>query len=215
MYLGRIVAMGMSSSGAAVAAYRVSSRSFPNREAREKDGTISIMPTAGNEGDLAKNPYIAYNCLRIAGDWAVASNGSHTDPITEKLLSGMNARDAVAVSLLALDYEKDDYDTPRIAALANRSEPVGLLGIVRKDALLVKEFHLRPGTVHYVATYEINAPLDVNRDESFVADSAAAACSHVLTGGKFADFERPVTAAAAMAGDGGFQLATANAEPSN
>lgn len=33
MYLGRIVAIGMTPQGKAAAMYRVSSRSFPNREA--------------------------------------------------------------------------------------------------------------------------------------------------------------------------------------
>ena len=35
MYLGRIVAAGLTKDGRAVAMYRVSSRSFPNREARK------------------------------------------------------------------------------------------------------------------------------------------------------------------------------------
>jgi IMP cyclohydrolase len=96
MYVGRIVAVGMTRAGKAAAMYRVSSRSFPNREARLINGVVSIMPKAGFEDDLAKNPYIAYNCLRITGDIAVASNGSHTDPITEKISAGMSVRDAVA-----------------------------------------------------------------------------------------------------------------------
>jgi len=42
---------------------------------------------------------------------AVVGNGSHVDPIAELEL-GYPARDALATPLLALDFEKDDYDTP-------------------------------------------------------------------------------------------------------
>ena len=76
MYIGRIVAFGMTKDGRPCAMYRVSSRSFPNRRAVENNGNIAIIPREGAEGDLAKNPYISYNCLRIAGEWAVATNGS-------------------------------------------------------------------------------------------------------------------------------------------
>ena len=75
MYLGRIVAIGMTRSGKTAAMYRVSSRSFPNREAVEINGQISILPRAGFESDLRKNPYISDNCVRIAGEWAVTSRG--------------------------------------------------------------------------------------------------------------------------------------------
>ena len=47
MYLGRIVAIGMTPAGKAAAMYRVSSRSFPNREAVLNNNQISIMPRAG------------------------------------------------------------------------------------------------------------------------------------------------------------------------
>ena len=112
MYIGRIVAFGMTKENKVCAMYRVSSRSFPNRQAVENNGKIAIVPRAGAESDLAKNPYISYNCLRIAGEWAIATNGSQTDPITEKIAMGMPVRDAIALGLLAMDYEKDSRDTP-------------------------------------------------------------------------------------------------------
>lgn len=208
MYIGRIVAIGMTAQGNAVAMYRVSSRSFPNREAVKKGDTVSIMPRAGCEGDLKKNPYIAYNCIRLAGDQAVAGNGSHTDPIAEKIAAGMSPRDAIALGLLAMDYEKDDYSTPRIVAVVGHRSAVGFLGIVRKDALLVREFALEAGQAYYVATYEKNTPGRHQLDAGFNADTAAAACAHVISGGIFAEFEHPVTAAAALAADHGFELAT-------
>ena len=84
MYLGRIVAVGRTREGRNTVMYRVSSRSFPNREAVKINDRVSILPRAGFEDDLKKNPYITYNCLLFAGDYAVASNGSQTDPIAEK-----------------------------------------------------------------------------------------------------------------------------------
>ena len=116
MYLGRIVAIGMTPAGKAAAMYRVSSRSFPNREAVLIGNQVAILPRAGFEADLRKNPYISYNCIRLAGEWAVATNGSQTDPIVEKIAMGIPPRDAISLGLLAMDYEKDSLDTPRIVA---------------------------------------------------------------------------------------------------
>jgi IMP cyclohydrolase len=209
MYIGRIVAIGMTPQGNAAVMYRVSSRSFPNREAVKKGETVSIMPRAGFETDLKKSPYIAYNCVRIAGSCAVASNGSHTDPIAEKIASGMSPRDAIALGLLAMDYEKDDYNTPRIIAVVNRQAPAGFLGVIRKDALLVREFTLEAGKAYYISTYEKNAPCRSQIDAGFAADAAAAACEYVIKGGVFADFEHPVTAAAAVSSGNSFEIATA------
>ena len=52
MYLGRIVAIGMTKSGKAGAFYRVSSRSFPNRQAVLQGDKVAILPRPGFEGDL-------------------------------------------------------------------------------------------------------------------------------------------------------------------
>ena len=102
MYVGRIVAVGRSKAGNLAAMYRVSSRSFPNRETRMIGDKVAVMPKSGYEDDLSKSPYIAYNCIRLAGDCAVVSNGSHTDPIAKKIQTGCSIRDAIALSLLAL-----------------------------------------------------------------------------------------------------------------
>jgi IMP cyclohydrolase len=207
MYIGRIVAVGMTPGNKAAAMYRVSSRSFPNREARINEKTVSIMPRKGFEDDLNKSPYIAYNCIKLAGDCAIATNGSHTDPITEKIASGMSVRDSLTLSLLAMDYEKDSYDTPRIAAVADRKKSTGFLGIVRKDAIIVREFELKPGIAFYVATYEKNTPSNHCVDELFDASSAKDACEFVVGKGVFSDFEHPVTSAAAVAADDSFEIA--------
>ncbi len=204
MYLGRIVAAGMSSSGLVSVLYRVSSRSFPNREAKLLEKGVAIVPKPGFEKDIFVNPYIAYNCLRMAGDWAVATNGSQTDPIAEKIASGMSPRDAFAISMLALDYEKDSYNTPRISAAANGRLKRIVLGIVRKDCLQIAEFDCVPGKLLYVSTYEHNSVGEEHSDRAFAAASAADACSHIMSGGVFAKFTNPVTAAAAVFKDGNF-----------
>lgn len=212
MYVGRIVAAGVSAEGRAGVMYRVSSRSFPNREARLAGAQVSIMPKAGFESDLQKNPYIAYNCIRLAGDVALATNGSHTDPIIEKIATGMSVRDAMTLGLMAMDYEKDSYNTPRIAAAVNLKTKTSFLGIVRKDAVIVREFEFKPGTVYYVCTYERNAPCENYKDEAFSFGTAADACKYVFSKGAFAELENPVcsTVAFASASGNGFEFAALN-----
>jgi IMP cyclohydrolase len=141
LYVGRFVTIGKTN-GRLWAGYRVSSRSFPNRYAMKLgDDTVAIMPK--DVKDLEKSPYISYNCLKVLPAVAVVSNGSHTDAIFEKIASGYPARDALALSLLAMDYEKDSLNTPRIAAVVSRHE--AFLGIVTKDGLNVSTFPLHEG----------------------------------------------------------------------
>jgi IMP cyclohydrolase len=126
MYVGRFIVIAPQ-----VGAYRVSSRSFPNRRAIERNGTVTVGPT--EDAEETDNPYISYNCVRLTERGAVLGNGSHVDPIAEKLALGYPARDALAEPLLALDFEKDDYDTPRIAGI------VGLEGDATADADAVRD----------------------------------------------------------------------------
>src|SRR5512138_1693454 len=81
MYVGRIVAVGKTKAGQLAAMYRVSSRSFPNRQTKVIGGAIAVIPKEGCESDLDQNPYIAYNCLRVVSRYAVVGNGAHVDPI--------------------------------------------------------------------------------------------------------------------------------------
>ena len=205
MYVGRILAVGRTQAGANAVMYRVSSRSFPNRMAVDAGGALAIVPRPGFEGDIHKNPYIAYNALRIAGDWAIATNGSHTDPIAEKVAGGAPVRDAIALVLLTLDYERDALDTPRIAAAVPRAGDSAWLAIVRRDALVVKEVPLAAGAACYIATYEANDIRDAQTSD-FDADDAEHAARFAIGGGSFAQLENPVTSAAALAGSDGFTL---------
>ncbi|WP_049928894.1 IMP cyclohydrolase [Halopiger goleimassiliensis] len=196
MYVGRFVIVGPD-----VGAYRVSSRSFPNREISARDEALTVGPTA--DASETDNPYVSYNCLRIVetptGETAAFGNGSHVDPIAEKLELGYPARDALAESLLALDYEKDDYDTPRIAATIG-ADGEALIGTVRKDALLVETVD----EPTLVATYEKNAP----EAFAFAADDAAEAASEAYG----LEFEHAVCAAGVARTDDGFETAVENGE---
>jgi IMP cyclohydrolase len=207
MYIGRIVSVALTGDGRLAAIYRVSSRSFPNRTAVVGDCKVSIVPKPGFESDVFKNPYIAYNCVRIVcnGETAVVTNGSQTDVIADKLETGMPVRDALVLSSLIMDYEKDAYNTPRISAVADKRKGECWLAVVRHDGVQVERLTLEPGKIQYVATYEENSIRDAYSD-LFPAQTAEAACDFILGQGVFAERDHPVTAVAAIADGHGFAL---------
>ncbi|HOV32442.1 MAG TPA: IMP cyclohydrolase [Candidatus Hydrogenedens sp.] len=211
MYVGRIISIAQTEDGRLCAMYRVSSRSFPNRQAVLGNNKVTIIPTAGYEEDIQKNPYISYNCLKtvLDGEVAVLSNGSHTDPIAEKIIYGMPTRDAIALTLMTLDFEKDDYATPRIAAVIDKAESSGWLGIVRSDGLEVCRMDLKPGRFFYVATYEENF-ISPCHSGVFPANTADEASAFILGGGVFSERTYPITAVSAMATEEGFDISIQN-----
>jgi IMP cyclohydrolase len=190
MYVGRFVIVGPD-----VAAYRVSSRSFPNRQAIDRDGTITIAPTA--DAPESDNPYISYNAVRETDRGIVLGNGSHADPIAEKLELGYPARDALAEPLLALDYEKDDYDTPRIAGIVG-DDGTAYIGTVRRDALIVEQVD----EPTLVATYEKDSP------EAF--DFAATDAQSAAREAYDLDLEHEVCAVGIARTDDGYETAIVN-----
>jgi len=212
MYIGRIVCVALTADGRLCASYRVSSRSFPNRTAVIKPDKVSIIPKPGFETDVHKNPYIAYNCTRIVcdGKVAVVTNGSQTDSIAEKIAMGMPPRDALALSSLILDFEKDDFNTPRVSAVADVREGSGWLATVRHDGLEVRRMPLALGRFFYVATYEENT-VSEQFGGCYEASDAGSACDFILGKGVFAQREKPVTAVAAIVSGGGFELAAKDA----
>ncbi|WP_304124040.1 IMP cyclohydrolase [Methanosphaera cuniculi] len=201
-YLGRIVSVGSNDDGA-YASYRVSSRSFPNRKSILNEDKIAIVPTEGSEEDIYKNIYISYNCIDIINDICVVTNGSHTDIIAGKIREGMNMRDALALSLLAMDYEKDDYNTPRIAGVM-RADGVGYIGIITVNGIEVKK--VNPGEAFYISVYEHDTPREVEYDVSNAVD----ATNYIFDQGVFKDFTHPVTSCAAFAQDGMWTVAYKN-----
>lgn len=213
MYIGRVVMVARTPDGALCGVYRVSSRSFPNRTAVVGEGKVSVVPKPGHETDVQKNPYIAYNCVRIVQDGAVAvvTNGSHTDPIAEKVAMGMPVRDALVLSSLALDYEKDQYNTPRISAVVDLRDGSGWLATVREDGLEVRKMALEPGRFYYVATYEENTITEI-QSGAFTGRSAEEACEFILHQGVFAKRTNPVTGVAAVRNGDVFELAARDFE---
>ena len=199
--MGRIVAIGRSKERS-FAAYRVSSRSFPNRRAEVRGRSILVSPL--DPADLARNPYIAYNCIRIGEATAVVANGTQADMIMERIEDGGKPLDALAISLVAYGYERDELDTPRIAGAVRGNR--AWLGIARKDELRVQQFRLDEDQALMVATYEKTNFEDVSMSAWDVAGIARKAYD--------LSFERPVCAAAALAcsaePNGGFILAAYN-----
>lgn len=196
--MGRIVAIGQSG-GKSWVGYRVSSRAFPNRRATLRGDRILVSPL--DPGDMVKNPYISYDCIRVGEDVAVVANGTQADMIFEKIVDGMKPMDAIALSLIAYGYERDELDTPRIAGAV--SAGVGWLGIAQKDEVRTTRFSLEGG-VYMVATYEKIGfeSIDIEAEDAFGISRAMFDLS----------FERPVCSAAAFQGDSGFELAVYNPE---
>ncbi|WP_321423279.1 IMP cyclohydrolase [uncultured Methanobacterium sp.] len=197
MYLGRILAVGSNKTGNFVA-YRVSSRSFPNRMTSTFPERVAVVPKEGFEKDVFVSPYIAYNCIRLVDDVAVVSNGSHTDVIAEKIASGMSIRDSLTLSLMTMDYEKDDFNTPRIAG-ATTLDGDSYIGIVTHEKVQVEK--VPKGESSYIATYEHIQPNKVE----FTAGNVTEAAQFIMDGGKFAEFTNPVTSAAAF-GENSWEL---------
>ena len=210
MYVGRIVAVGRTKAGRAAGLYRVSSRSFPNRRAIVEKAKASILPKEGFEGTVLESAFITYDCARIVGSIAIVSNGSHTNPIAEKIESGMPIRDAIAMTLLAMDYEHDSLNTPRIAGVIEAGAKSGWLGVVRKDGIEVAEVLLEAGEVCYLATYEINR-IDPARKDRFDIASARDGAEHIIRCGAFAALEKPIVSVCAIEAEGGFELSDAMA----
>ena len=196
VYTGRILSSGMNKDGKPFVAYRVSSRSFPNRQCLKYDDRAAIVPKEGFEKDIYKNAYIAYNSICIVDDVAIVSNGSQTDVIADKIGVGMNIRDAIAYSLLTMDYEKDDYNTPRSAAAVTSSgkedEYECYIGIVNDRKILVE--HVPFGKAAFISTYGSQAPDLVE----FEAQSATDSAKFIFGEGTFANYEKPVTSCAAV-----------------
>ncbi len=115
-------------------------------------------------------------------------------------MTGRLPLDAIALSLVAYGYERDELDTPRLAGAVRGSK--AWLGIAMKGEFRFKEIPLKDNDAFMVATYEKTGfePVAV----SGIDASAVAKAAYDLP------FERPVCSAAAFQGDEGFELAVYN-----
>ena len=201
MYIGRFVVLGKILGGAWYLGYRVSSRSFPNRVIRTAADRAIVLPTA--DAPASDNPYISYNCLRRCDDTVVVANGSHVDPIIDKISLGYPLRDALAASMLALDYEHDQYNTPRIAAAVDSAADQGFLAIVADDRLTVRRMVVEPGSAALVATYGLTDPSPIDLPGSSVQELCDAVYSSA--------YEHPVAALVALLDGQELHMAARNA----
>ena len=105
-------------------------------------------------------------------------------------------RDAMAYSLLTMDYEKDDYNTPRIAAVvsssADEDEYDCYIGIVNDKKILVEQVPY--GKAAFISTYGSQ----VHDFVEFEAKTSADAAKFIFDEGTFANYEKPVTSSAAV-----------------
>ncbi len=193
--------VGRAMDGRLLAAYRVSSRSFPNRDAVKLGHSVQIVPRSQSPDAVSDSPYIAYECIVWNERFAVVSNGSHTRPIFERLKAGDTPRDAMLHVLAGLDREFDQHDTPRICGLFDVETDTTWLGSVTATALAIMPVVVQPGRLHYIATYGFPLPSSEQSDELPGAIEAPALCRHVIESPLFATFENPICAAAAIAGD--------------
>lgn len=197
MYIGRYVVIGKTLEGAWYLGYRVSSRSFPNRRIVAAGDRAVVLPT--DDAPPSDNPYITYNCLRRHGDVTVVANGSHADPVIDKVSLGYPLRDALALSLLAMDYEHDEYSTPRIAGGVDAAGDAAYLAIVGEDRLMVRRVAPPPGDAFLVATYELNYPTPTTLKGETADDLAEALLQ--------SEYEHPVASLAATITADGLHLA--------
>jgi len=201
LYIGRFVVLGKTINGEWYLGYRVSSRSFPNRRILAQTGKAVVLPT--EDAPKSDNPYISYNCLRSHQTVTVVANGSHIDPIIDKVEIGYGLRDAMILSLFALDYEHDQYNTPRIAAGLDLATNQGYMGIVAEDKLLVQRVKVAPGEAFLIATYELTSPTKI----SLSGNSPEELCTALFT----SEYEHPVAAVVTMPARSGGPIATHSA----
>ncbi len=182
MYAGRIIAIGKTDKP--FLAYRVSSRSFPNRIIKlVSEKKTAVIPL--DSADLEKNPFISYNCLTILDEITIVSNGTQIEQVEMLLKNGLEIKKAIAMSLLVNDYEHDGHFTPRILGAVNGD--IGYLGIVSKDEISVKEFPLKENSCRIVSTNTFNTLKD---DEyKYYGESAEEITDYIINGDFFSELE--------------------------
>ena len=189
MYVGRIIIVGKTDKP--FVAYRVSSRSFPDRMVHLENQTASIKFKPGFEpGPGSQNPFTTYNCIMLAGEIPIVSNGTHTDLIAEKISSGMDPEKAIHDSLEEMGYEKDELNTPRIAGAFSGN--TGYLGIVDTSSTHTTSFELMDNTCRAIATYG----LDLEAEYPITASTIGQISHFAYNKGDFASLEMPICSAA-------------------
>ncbi|AIU70551.1 IMP cyclohydrolase [Thermococcus eurythermalis] len=146
-YTGRTLGIGLMK-GKPFAFYLLCSRSFPRRRAIVRENAVYIENLTQTD-----NPYVSYPVVRLLEDYAVVTNGLQTDFIAQTL-EWESPKKALIHVLDALDYERDDYNTPRIAGIIGK-DGRGWLGFAGKDEFWVRELELKEGKAFVTATYNL------------------------------------------------------------
>ena len=159
------------------------------------------------------SPYVSYNCARASDRFGVVGNGSHTDPIFDKLMDGAIPRDAIVSTLFGMDFEHDALATPRIAGVMDSETRTSFLGIVRKDGLEVRKVTISTGDYQYVSTYENNHLASRFAGNGLGVTTAGEAADFIFGKGVFGDLSNPVSSAAILETSDGFETDLFNGSP--
>jgi IMP cyclohydrolase len=84
------------------------------------------------------------------------------------------------------------------------------LGSITATALAVMPITVMAGQMAYITTYNFPLPSPSQIDPAFISVRAAEVCQHAVEGSIFANIDKPICATAAMAREGGIEVATLN-----
>ena len=196
MYIGRCVVVGRITQGQLYTGYRVSARSHTRRRMQGQGRWYKSCRRKGSRIRIR-------TCRTIAcGAWEtgiVVGNGTQTDPILEQVQKGYPLRDAIGLTLLALDYEHDEQKTPRIVAAIDTRDDCAYFGIVTDTKLEVQRCAIAPGKAVLLATYGLCHLTPVLVPGETVA-ALAQACYELA-------YTHPVTACAGWIVEGRLEVA--------
>jgi len=160
-YPGRLIAMGLASSGGrALIVYAITGRS-PSSQARKlvlRDGGIWVQPTDEDVLKTGNVDLLVYPALLFGPAGVAVSNGKQTADIRDGLGSGAGPIGLLSRALAAWDFEPDaPIFTPRISGCLVRGS-AGLSLVRRGEAgetlRSYFEVPLREGEGRLVSTYE-------------------------------------------------------------
>ena len=206
MYVGRLCLVGTSSTGAAVVAYMLSSRSFTERMIDIEGTTAKVVPKKGSEKSYPAHLY--YDCIKVINlkgrTVLLVGNGPHTGYIETMVPRESDLEEPISEILGVLGHENDEQKTPRIAGIATEDELI--LGLVSEKGLDIERFEPQPGRAYYVATYQIQQ-VGKHSIERFTAENALATINILKKEDPFSNFTEYLGSAAANLSHGRLDLA--------
>jgi IMP cyclohydrolase len=206
LYVGRLCLVGVSITGAAVAAYLLSSRTYPERMIDIEGVTAKVVPRKGLPRSYPSHLY--YDCIKVVDlkDRTVllVGNGTHTDYIESMIPRDIDLKGPISEILGVLGCERDEKKTPRIVGIASEDELI--LGVVSEDRLDVERFEPYPGRAYYVSTYQMQQ-VGKHCIEKFRAENALATIKILKMEDPFRSFTDYLGSAAANLSGGRLDLA--------